>query len=448
MPKINRLYFIEESVLNTNKFYILLENLINDPQAEAYFAVDSSIQEKIDKYISMGLYDEAYDIQTYLYFFKNRLRLEYIKTSDYLDFEDFMKASLKYGEVYVLTQQNNIFEAFKGLKSKMPHLKLYCVKHQNIVEWKETEKVTFEAYYPQKEEKYINKIDTDNLSYVYSPKYGYLKLDKSTEAAGGEGRCYKTYNNFFVKLYNSKHLSYVNLKKLQKMLQIDISNEYILWPLDIVYYNNNFVGYVMKELKGCYNLDDLKDFGYDVPNFDKFLDRYYVALNLLKQIEYLHKKGIIIGDLKPDNIMIRPPHEVYIIDAGSFQVEDYCCPVCNPVYTEKTYVGDELKTTLRTMEDEYFPINRILFEILVNKSPFYNRNNSEVNEEGKRSFEYPLELPTTKEKVLPYQVYWFVGLSQNMREYFYYYYKQGKITEIADLIRELELTIKRLKEKK
>ena len=438
MAKVNRLYFMEESIFSTEKFYRFLEVLLSDSKMEPYFAVDMQIQEDVNKFLSMGLYDDAYNIQTYLYFFANRKKLEYISTKEFLDFTDFIQNAKKYDEVYVLTQHEKIYDAFKSLKSKMPNLKIYSLRNQNIVEWKDAEKTNYKAFYVPKD-KYINTLDIDKIDYVFSPKFGYLKLDKAKSTSGGEGTCYKTYNGFFVKLYNKNHLNYVNLKKLQTMLQIDISNDYILWPLDIVYYNNNFAGYVMKELKDATNIDDMRDLGFRVGDMIP-LDRYKICLNFLKQVDYLHRKGILVGDMKPDNIMVKPPRSVYIIDSGSFQLEDYCCPVCHPTYTEKEYKGDELRKSLRTIEDEYYPINRILFEMLMLKSPFYNKDNMEVNEEGNRKFEYPMSKDGLKN--MPSHIKLWFAMSQNMRDYFYYYFKQGKITYLSEWIRELELFIK------
>ena len=144
--------------------------------------------------------------------------------------------------------------------------------------------------------------------------------------------------------------------------------------------------------------------------------------------------------MKPDNIMVKPPRSVYIIDSGSFQIDDYCCPVCHPSYTEKVYTGKELRQNLRTIEDEYFPINRILFEMLMLKSPFYNKENIEVNEEGNRKFEYPMSKDNLTSMPMHLKL-WF-AMSDKMREYFYYYFTQGKITYLSEWIRELELFIK------
>jgi len=443
MAKINRLYFIDEGVFSTEKFYMLLENLMLDQKIEPYFACDKEIQNDVNNFLSMGLYDDAYNIQTYLYYFANKKKLEYVNTSGFLDLEDFMKKAVKYDETIVLTQQKKVYDAFKPLKSKMPNLRICLVRNRTLSDWKEVQRTTYNAFYIAKD-KYVNGIDISKIDYVYSPKYGYLKLNREGALSGGEGSCFKTYNGFYVKLYNQNHLNYVNLKKLQTMMQMDISNDYVLWPLDIVYYNNNYVGYVMKELKGAINIDDMRDLSFRVGDMQP-LDRYKICLNFLKQVDYLHRKNILVGDMKPDNIMVKPPRDVYIIDSGSFQIEDYCCPVCHPAYTEKTYTGQELRQNLRTIEDEYFPINRILFEMLMLKSPFYNKNNLEVNEEGNRSFEYPLD--RGKLTSLPMHLKLWFALTDKMREYFYYYYTQGKITYLSEWIRELELFIKQQENK-
>ena len=115
---------MEESIFSTERFYRFLEVLFADQKMEPYFAVDKNIQEDINKFLSMGLYDDAYNIQTYLYFFANRRKLEYINTSGFLDFEEFIQKAKKYDEVYVLTQQEKIYDAFKSLKSKLPNLKI------------------------------------------------------------------------------------------------------------------------------------------------------------------------------------------------------------------------------------------------------------------------------------------------------------------------------------
>ena len=41
------------------------------------------------------------------------------------------------------------------------------------------------------------------------------------------------------------------------MLEMDIFNPYIVWPKDLVYFESNFVGYVMDQVKDKKNTDEL-----------------------------------------------------------------------------------------------------------------------------------------------------------------------------------------------
>ena len=82
---------------------------------------------------------------------------------------------------------------------------------------------------------------------------------------------------------------------------------------------------------------------------------------------------------------------MYIIDSGSFQLEDYSCGVFNADYTSTELKGRNLREVLRTLEDEYFPINKILFEVLMGKGPFYDFQTGEVGSDVERHFHYPMD---------------------------------------------------------
>lgn len=280
---------------------------------------------------------------------------------------------------------------------------------------------------------YVRPVRFDAIDYVFSPKYGYLYLDKKTGLAGGEGICYRTSGGMLCKIYFEKHMTYANYKKLQAMLEIEVDNPFIVWPKDILLFDGNFVGYVMDEITDTVSLDELRDIGFaDYSG----LGRLKIALNLIKDVAYLHSKKILVGDMKLDNILVKNKSEVYIIDTGSFQIGDYACNVYHREYTDKAYKGDELKTTLRTLEDEYFPINKILFETIMLKTPFYSDSNIEIDSEGSRDFNFPLD-PNETRDLPPYMRIWF-SLPRVLREYFYSYFHDNKIVLLDDWIVQLE----------
>ena len=440
-------YFLEETVFLEKDFYLLLESIISS-SSKTRFVVDSGITNSIENYKKLGQNDKAYAIEGIVEYLKSKEIIDYIDTTGYLDIKnlsEFFKKTT--GEKIVITQKESIFDTFKILKNIGTNL--YKIEDSKLVEWVEEEVEETEAFYI-KNDIYINKFDTEGIKVVFSPKFGYLKLDRNDQKSGGEGTCYPTYCNLYCKIYNKKHITYTNYKKLQRMLEIDVFNPSIVWPLDLVYCEDNFVGYVMKQVSGAKNLTELKDDGF--VKYPSFADRTQICISILQSIEYLHSKGILIGDLKDDNILIKSPTEVYIIDCGSFQVDDYPCDVFTRGWTDRSYKGDELNKNLRHLEDEYYPINKLIFEILVLKNPHYSKNNTEIDYENTSTFEFPLSVEKVIDQIQTQNDYRFpwVVLSQRVREYFYYYFKDPKnrrITYIKDWLNELKLLLSSFREK-
>ena len=217
------------------------------------------------------------------------------------------------------------------------------------------------------------------------------------------------------------------------------STPFISWPLDILYYRNQFVGYLMEELSETQSVDALRDDGFSQY---RLIDRFIIVRNFLRSVEYLHTHDILVGDMKLDNILVAPNDDVYIIDAGSFQVQDYACNVCHKEYTERIYTGDQLKRILRSVREEYFPINKIIFEILMLKGPFYSKDNTEIDGDGSRDFRYPMTMEGLGDpRSLPYHLKVWFSLSPAMRQYFYYYFTEGKVTYLSEWLRELDVYI-------
>jgi serine/threonine protein kinase len=240
-----------------------------------------------------------------------------------------------------------------------------------------------------------------------------------------------------VKIYNEKHQTYPNLKKLQKMLTLDVFDDRIVWPKDIIYFQGKFVGYVMKTIEGASPVSDIFNLGINkFPNKRPYY-RVSALLNILQAIDYLHQKNILVGDLKDDNILIRSHEEIYIVDAGSFQVEDYASNVLTRGWVDTNLNKKfDAKKNLRKMEDEYYPINRLAFEFLTAKNPHFNPNNTELDLENTESFYFPLN---PKENGPPVFSYW-AAYSQRIRDMLYYYFidpDNRKISYLEELIAEL-----------
>ena len=371
---------------------------------------------------------------------------EDIDTNNFRNFEEFIELQdqLPDFQLGFLTNQAN-HASYCNLQDGKNVVQIEKFEELQIVPWKfEEMKVVLkeekkadlkDAFYTKPEDEYVSITKDNETDYVYSEKFGFLRLDKNNVMFGGEGKIYRTYENFLVKIYSDAERRYETIKKIQKIIDMDLRNKYIVWPKDIVYNNNEFVGYIMDEINDAKGLDMYRIYSF---NNIAYKERFKICLDLLKLIQYLHDKNILVGDLKFDNVMITDvSRELYIIDSGSFQLEDYSCGVFNADYTHSNLKGKNLRQILRSIEEEYFPINKILFEILMGKGPFYDFISGEVGSEVERKFHYPMEFDKQITNQKNPLFYWTNG-DERLRLVFYDYFEKGIITEIDQWIKLLE----------
>jgi hypothetical protein len=430
------LMVVEESIFLEEGFSAILEEL--HQKSRYRFAVDASVEQRIIEISAAKDEMSAYVLTSYIQLLKRLKFIEFIDLSGYLDFsmidDDLQK---RFTEIQLITNKRNVAEAFtKQMNGSVKSI--FQFQTDRLVEWKFETKEYLKAFYLDKDH-YHDPIDIEAINTVYSPKYGYLLLDASSKLRGGEGNVYHTYHNLMCKLFRGHHQNYFNHKKIIDMLSIEINNTFIIWPKDVVYFNNTFVGFVMDEVKGSVTLDDLRDTGF---NGYRVLDRFKLALAFLKHVSYLHQKNIIIGDIKLPNVLVKSPEELFIIDTGSFQVFDYPCTVFTKEYTNKQYTSDSLKKQLRDVEDEYYAVNKVIFEIMMLKGPHYSPDSIEIDLDSLiRPFTYKLKPPRSANNLFAHEQIWF-GLSERMREYFYYFFVKGTITYLEDWIQELSSYIR------
>ncbi|MBQ8341916.1 MAG: hypothetical protein IJY22_06055 [Clostridia bacterium] len=422
MNHMRNCYYLDSSVLLEEDFYQIIEKLWTNVPGVS-FLLDAGIGREIESYHSLGRTEEALTLANLVNLLSSLEGTVSVDTAG--GFDSSALLGLNAESLFIVTQQQKLVDNFGDLGDRAVFLHL---SGGQLVTFPRGISENGAAFYLERDV-YVNAFEAEKVDYVYSPRYGYLKLDKSKELSGGEGICYHTYNGLLCKLYFKKHITYVNYKKLQAMVDMGCSIPYIAWPLDILYYKNQFVGYVMEDLTETRSVDELRDDGFS--GF-RTIDRFIIVRNFLKIIEYLHGKDILVGDMKLDNILVKPNGDVYLIDAGSFQVGDYACNVCHKEYTERIYTGDQLKRILRSVREEYFPINKIIFEILMMKGPFYSKDNTEIDGDGSRIFTYPMDPSQLMGERIPLHIKIWFALSPAMRDYFYRYFVEGKVTYVSE----------------
>lgn len=126
-------------------------------------------------------------------------------------------------------------------------------------------------------------------------------------ARGGEGSIYPIQNQsaMVVKIFKPEKRTADREEKLKAMVKTKLSTadlDQVVWPLDVVYEQGAFVGYVMPKL---YNTDSLITL-YSSGTVGKYdlRHRLLTAINLCYAVQTVHHMGQVCGDLNPQNICV------------------------------------------------------------------------------------------------------------------------------------------------
>ena len=153
------------------------------------------------------------------------------------------------------------------------------------------------------------------------------------------------------------------------------------WPLDILYDNGKFVGFIMPNAKGTYEFHEIMwtDKQTQFRHYD-YNRSIAVACNLALTVNYVHSKGYVIGDMNIKNFRFDRECHVIVLDVDSFDVTDKqtgahykCCVGCPDVLAPELQ-GLRLDTERAkfTKQTDYFSLAILIFMFLMNGSHPFN----------------------------------------------------------------------------
>ncbi|MBD6618426.1 PDZ domain-containing protein [Komarekiella sp. 'clone 1'] len=205
-------------------------------------------------------------------------------------------------------------------------------------------------------------------------------------ANSGEGKVWRTnYNGYLAKIYHSQTPERV--QKLAVMIahrpkepNSHLNHISFAWPKSVLKdAQGNCVGFLMPEIKEAkelidvYNPQKRKALKLDVDW--RFL--HTTALNIASIIEAIHISGYVLGDIKPQNILVNDRALPSIIDTDSFQVRNpknskvYRCLVGSDGYTPPELIGKDFASTDQTEVHDRFRLAVIIYQLLFGgQSPF------------------------------------------------------------------------------
>lgn len=206
-------------------------------------------------------------------------------------------------------------------------------------------------------------------------------------ASGGEGEVWQTdhRNGYVAKIY--KKLPNLELvQKLEVMVahpprepNSHLNHISFAWSKSLLKdANGNCVGFLMpalanaKQLIDVYNPQRRKQQKLEVDW--RFL--HTTALNIASIIQAIHFEGYVLGDMKPQNILVNNRALPSIIDTDSFQVRNpitnkvYRCGVGSEGFTPPELIGKDFSTIDQTQVHDRFRIAVIIYYLLFGETPF------------------------------------------------------------------------------
>ena len=229
---------------------------------------------------------------------------------------------------------------------------------------------------------------------LHTPKGTSIRL-ASVLGEGGEGAVYATNTPFVAKVYKPEKTTSHKLEKIQAMARAGVKFPGISLPLVPLYNSRNeFVGYLMQKADGV-KIRTLYQKPLLLKKFPYWSKRDLVELcvTILEKIECLHRMGIVLGDINPDNILVKTPAEVYFVDCDSYQVAGYPCPVGTIPFTPPELQNrGHYDSYLRTVGNENFAVAVLLFSLMITGQMPYNQKGGDSAQKNiiDMDFSYPL----------------------------------------------------------
>ncbi|WP_017297810.1 helix-hairpin-helix domain-containing protein [Nodosilinea nodulosa] len=204
-------------------------------------------------------------------------------------------------------------------------------------------------------------------------------------ATSGEGEVWRTdWPGQVAKLYFNP--SRDRIRKLEVMIahppadpNAAIGHHSFAWPQALLQNAvGSPVGFLMPEIAHSVGLFDV----YNpqrrrtvLPGFN-WLYLHVTAMNIASITQAIHAKGYVLGDIKPQNILVNNQALPSVIDTDSFQVRDpssgqvYRCPVGSEGFTPPELLGCDLAQIDQSEGHDRFRLAVIIHLLLFGDQPF------------------------------------------------------------------------------
>lgn len=201
------------------------------------------------------------------------------------------------------------------------------------------------------------------------------RVQSAPFAGGGEGDIYDVVgvSGYVAKVYKPDKRTAERERKLSVMVsnKPNVMEQYA-WPLDVLYENGRFMGYIMPKINGKEKLRNI--YVYDKRKGKPWSLFIAIAKNLSAAVHNVHEIHQVIGDLNPENILVNPiDGMVTLVDTDSYHISDssrtYRCGVGMPEFVAPELQGIHFPSAplpTFTPESDRFALAVLIFALLMN----------------------------------------------------------------------------------
>lgn len=232
---------------------------------------------------------------------------------------------------------------------------------------------------------------------VYSSTRQPLQIAEIPISKGGEGSVYRipSQPKYCAKIYHQEKRDAERQRKLEFMVKhapkdLITPNYIICWPTKLIFdKQDKFLGFVMPLAFDnsilCYNICRMKisqdlspiwNSCYDRNTKKGLINRLKILVNIAIPIHTIHQLNkYVLGDFKPQNMLITENGKISIIDLDSVQIHDgetiFYCPVATPDYLPPELQHDiQFGKHLLSTSCDLFALAVIYYQILYGLHPF------------------------------------------------------------------------------
>jgi DNA-binding helix-hairpin-helix protein with protein kinase domain len=200
---------------------------------------------------------------------------------------------------------------------------------------------------------------------------------------GGEGAVYEAAEavDLAFKLY-WPNLAQSRREKLSAMTTAAWykTNPFVAFPIDILFSNGVFVGFVMRKVGGHKPVHLLFSPASRKLEFGRTSFRFLIrsAGNIARAVASVHGTGCVIGDVNESGFLVSDKATSVVIDSDSFQVatgqKNFLCHVGKAEYTPPELQNVSLDQATRAPNHDNFGLAVLVFQLLfMGKHPYSGR---------------------------------------------------------------------------